>query len=128
MSQGRLLGLPNSPGFRRGDCSTVPPCEDRGEPCRPPHAGWGDVAAGRGHRRARRVAWPRRQECTMDSSTIIWLVVALVALALLALLFSRSRARRADSQRAQAAEIRDEATEHDRRLREREADAQETRA
>ena len=44
----------------------------------------------------------------MDSSTIIWLVVALVALALLALLFSRSRARRADSQRAQAAEIRDE--------------------
>ncbi|MGZ5404950.1 MAG: hypothetical protein ACXWDL_09910 [Nocardioides sp.] len=65
----------------------------------------------------------------METSTIIWIVVAVVVVvAIVALVLSRSRARRADTQRAKAAELREAAVEHDRRLREDEANAAEANA
>jgi uncharacterized membrane-anchored protein YhcB (DUF1043 family) len=64
----------------------------------------------------------------METSTIIWVVVAIVVVgAVVALLASRSGKRRVESQRAKAAEIREEVQEHDRELREREAAAAEAR-
>ncbi len=65
----------------------------------------------------------------MDTSTIIWIIVAVVVVAaIIALVVSRSGARRVEAQRDQAAEIRDKAVEHDRRLREDEARATEADA
>lgn len=64
----------------------------------------------------------------METSTLIWIVVAIVVVAaIVALLASRSGQRRAESERAKAAEIREEAQGHDRALREREASAAEAR-
>ena len=63
------------------------------------------------------------------SSTIVWIVVAvIVVLAIIAFVVSRSRGRRVEAERNKAAEIRDEAAEHDRRLRAEEAESAETRA
>ena len=53
----------------------------------------------------------------MESSTVIWIAIAVVVVLAVALLLWRSRGREA-AQRAQAAEIRETAAEHDRRLRE----------
>ena len=65
----------------------------------------------------------------MDTSTIIWIVVAVVVIgAIIAFLVSRSGTRREDASRAKAAEIREKAQEHDRRLRESEASAAEANA
>ncbi len=64
----------------------------------------------------------------METSALIWIVVAIVVVAaIVALLASRSGQRRAESERAKAAEIREEAQGHDRALREREASAAEAR-
>ena len=64
----------------------------------------------------------------METSALIWIVVAIVVVAaIIALLVSRSGQRRAESERAKAAEIREEAQGHDRALREREASAAEAR-
>ncbi|WP_377639708.1 hypothetical protein [Oryzobacter terrae] len=59
----------------------------------------------------------------MTTSTVVWIVIAVVVLALLVALVSRSRGQRTGAQRAKAAAIREEAAEQDRLLREREADA-----
>ena len=65
----------------------------------------------------------------MDTSTIIWIVVAVIVVAaVVAVVMSRSGARRAESERAKAAQLREQATQHDRELRERETTAAETRA
>ena len=65
----------------------------------------------------------------MDTSTIIWIVVAVVIIgAIIAFLVSRSGTRREEASRAKAAEIREKAQEHDRRLRESEASAAEANA
>ena len=65
----------------------------------------------------------------MDTSTIIWIIVAVVVVgAIIAFLVSRSGTRREDASRAKAAEIREKAQEHDRRLRESEASAAEANA
>ncbi|HSF98294.1 MAG TPA: hypothetical protein VLA55_06345 [Ornithinibacter sp.] len=64
----------------------------------------------------------------METSTIIWIVVAvLVVAAVVALLASRSGQRRAEAERARAAQIREEVQGYDRALREREASAAEAR-
>lgn len=61
--------------------------------------------------------------------TIIWIVVAVVVVvAIIAFVMSRSGARRVEADRARAAEIREKAVEHDRRLREDEASATEADA
>ena len=55
---------------------------------------------------------------------IIWIVIAVIVVAaVIAFVVSRSGARRVEADRAQAAEIREKAVEHDRRLREDEAAA-----
>ena len=60
---------------------------------------------------------------------IIWIVIAVVVVAaVIAFVVSRSGARRVEADRAQAAEIREKAVEHDRRLREDEARATEADA
>ena len=60
---------------------------------------------------------------------IIWIVVAVVVVgAIIAFVMSRSGARRVEAERAQAAELREKAVEHDRRLRESEASATEASA
>ena len=60
----------------------------------------------------------------MDTSTIIWIVVAVVVIgAIIAFLVSRSGTRREEASRAKAAEMREKAQEHDCRLRESEASA-----
>lgn len=65
----------------------------------------------------------------METSTIVWIVVAVIVIgAVIAFLVTRSGARRTEAGRAKAAEIREQATEHDRRLREREASAAEAQA
>jgi hypothetical protein len=65
----------------------------------------------------------------MTTSTIIWIIVAvIVVIAIIGLVMSRSRGRRVEVQRAKAAEIRQEAAEHDQHLREREASATEAQA
>lgn len=65
----------------------------------------------------------------MDTSTIIWIVVAVVVIgAIIAFLVSRSGTRREEASRAKAAEMREKAQEHDRRLRESEASAAEANA
>jgi hypothetical protein len=65
----------------------------------------------------------------MDTSTIVWIIVAVVVVAaIIAFVVSRSGARRVEAQRAQAAEIREKAIDHDRRLRENEASATEADA
>jgi len=63
----------------------------------------------------------------MDSSTVIWIVVAILVVLAVALFLWRSRGQEA-AQRAKADEIRQTAAEHDRRLREEEAEATRTRA
>ena len=65
----------------------------------------------------------------MEVSTIIWIIVAIIVVGgIVAFVRSRSGARRAEAERTKAAEIRDQAGEHDRRLRENEASAAEARA
>jgi len=65
----------------------------------------------------------------MDASTIIWILVAVVVVgAIVAFVVSRSGARRVGAERAKAAEIREKALGHDRRLREDEASAAEADA
>jgi FtsZ-interacting cell division protein ZipA len=65
----------------------------------------------------------------MDTSTIVWIVLAvIVVLAIVAFVVSRSRGRRVEAERNKAAEMRNEAAEHDRRLRAQEAESAETRA
>ena len=65
----------------------------------------------------------------MEGSTIVWIIVAIIVVGgIIAYVMSRSGARRAEVDRAKAAEIRESATEHDRQLREREATAAEMRA
>jgi hypothetical protein len=60
---------------------------------------------------------------------IIWIVLAVVVVAaIIAFVMSRSGARKVEAQRTQAAEIREKAVEHDRRLREDEASATEADA
>jgi len=67
------------------------------------------------------------EEKTME--TIIWIVVAVIVVgAIIAFVMSRSGARRVEAERAQAAEIREKAVEHDRQLRESEASATEASA
>lgn len=65
----------------------------------------------------------------MGTSMIIWIIVAVVVVAaVVAFVVSRSGARRVESERAKAAQIREKAVEHDRRLRENEASATEASA
>ena len=65
----------------------------------------------------------------MDTSTIIWIIVAVIVVAVVvALVARRSSARRVEAQRAEADSIRTQAQEHDRELRAREARAEETEA
>jgi FtsZ-interacting cell division protein ZipA len=63
----------------------------------------------------------------MDSSTILWIVIAIIVVLAVVLFLWRSRGQEA-SHRAKAAEIRQTAAEHDLRLREQEAEATRTRA
>ena len=63
----------------------------------------------------------------MDSSTVIWIVVAILVVLAVALFLWRSRGQEG-AHRAKAAEIRETAAEHDRHLREQEAEATRTRA
>ena len=65
----------------------------------------------------------------MDTSTIVWIIVAVVVVAaVIAFVVSRSGALRVQAQREQAADIREKAVGHDRRLRENEASATEADA
>ena len=65
----------------------------------------------------------------METGTIIWIIVAIIVWArFAAFVLSRSGARRTEADRAKAAEIREQADQHDRELREREASAAETKA
>jgi len=65
----------------------------------------------------------------METRAIVWVIVLVVVLAAVAaFVLSRSGARRADAQRAKAAEIREKAGEHDQRLREDQASATEANA
>lgn len=65
----------------------------------------------------------------MDDSNWIWIVVGLlVLLAILAFAISSARKRRDDKRRVEAGRIREEATHHERDLREREAEADEAEA
>jgi hypothetical protein len=67
------------------------------------------------------------EEKTMGN--IIWIVIAVIVVAaVIAFVVSRSGARRVEADRAQAAEIREKAVEHDRRVREDEARATEADA
>lgn len=62
-------------------------------------------------------------------TTTIWIVIAIVVvLAIVAFVVSRSRGQRVETHRAEAADLREEAAEHDRRLREQEAEATRARA
>jgi uncharacterized membrane-anchored protein YhcB (DUF1043 family) len=54
----------------------------------------------------------------MATSTIIWIIVAVIVVAaIVGFVISRSGARRAAAQRDKAAELRQQAAEHDRELR-----------
>ncbi|MCU1536220.1 MAG: hypothetical protein JWP82_571 [Humibacillus sp.] len=65
----------------------------------------------------------------MTTSTIVWIIIAaIVVIAIIAVIASRSRKRGVEAHRDKAAEIRQEATEHDRTLRERQAAATEAKA
>ena len=65
----------------------------------------------------------------METGTIIWIIVAIIIVGgIAAFVLSRSGARRTEADRAKAAEIREQANQHDRELREREASAAETKA
>ena len=53
----------------------------------------------------------------MSGSTIVWIIVAVIVVgAIVAFVMSRSGARRAEAERVKATEIREEASQHDRRL------------
>ena len=65
----------------------------------------------------------------MNASTIVIVVVVIAVLAaVIALVVSRSGGRRTEAARSKAAEIREEATAHDRDLEERRAAAEEAHA
>jgi hypothetical protein len=69
------------------------------------------------------------QESIMETGTVIAIIVAIIIVgAIVAFVLSRSGARRTEADRAKAAEIREQADQHDRELREREASAAETKA
>jgi hypothetical protein len=77
----------------------------------------------------RRAAHEPDQEDGMETSTIIAIVVAVIVIgAIIAFVMARSGARREAAKRDKAAEIREQATEHDRHLREKEASATEAEA
>ena len=62
----------------------------------------------------------------MQGSTIVWIIVAIVVVVvLIGLTRSMTRKRRVEAHRTEAAELRDQAAEQDRVLREREAHAAE---
>jgi biopolymer transport protein ExbB/TolQ len=65
----------------------------------------------------------------MDSSTVIWIIVAIVVVVLVvALVMRATRARRLENHRAEAQELRETAAAHDRAMRERMAGAEQAEA
>lgn len=65
----------------------------------------------------------------MEGTTWIWIILALLVLAVVVALVARSsRARRVETRRTEAAQLREHGVEHERALREREATAAEADA